>query len=40
LRGAGFRLVYRVYDDEIEVLIVAVGKRERNQVYKAAIKRL
>ncbi len=40
LRSAGFRLVYRVYDDEIEVLVVAVGKRERNQVYKAAIKRL
>ncbi len=40
LRSVGFRLVYRVYDDEIEVLVVAVGKRERNQVYKAAIKRL
>ena len=40
LRSAGFRLVYRVYDEEIEVLVVTVGKRERNQVYKAAIKRL
>ena len=40
LRSAGFRLVYRVYDDEIEILIIAVGKRERNRVYKAAIKRL
>jgi mRNA interferase RelE/StbE len=40
LRGAGYRLVYRVYDEEIEILIVAVGKRERNRVYKAAAKRL
>jgi mRNA interferase RelE/StbE len=40
LRSAGFRLVYRVYDDEVEILIIAVGKRERNKVYKAAIKRL
>lgn len=40
LRSAGFRLVYRVYDDEVEILIIAVGKRERNRVYKAAIKRL
>jgi mRNA interferase RelE/StbE len=40
LRSAGFRLVYRVYDEEIEVLVVAVGKRERHQVYKTAIKRL
>lgn len=40
LRSAGFRLVYRVYDDEVEILIIAVGKRERNQVYKAAAKRI
>lgn len=40
LRSAGFRLVYRVYDDEVEILIIAVGKREKNKVYKAAIKRL
>lgn len=40
LRSAGFRLVYRVYDDEVEILIIAVGKREKNKVYKAAIKRI
>jgi len=40
LRSAGYRLVYRVYDKELEILIVAVGKRERNGVYKAAAKRL
>ena len=39
LRKAGFRLVYEILDKEIVVLIVAVGKRERNAVYKAAAKR-
>ena len=40
LRAAGYRLVYQVIDEEIVVIVVAVGKRERNQVYKTAIKRL
>ncbi|OIO67424.1 MAG: type II toxin-antitoxin system mRNA interferase toxin, RelE/StbE family [Zetaproteobacteria bacterium CG_4_9_14_3_um_filter_49_83] len=39
LRSAGFRLVYEVYQQEVLVLVVAVGKRERNNVYKAAAKR-
>jgi mRNA interferase RelE/StbE len=39
LRNAGFRLVYEVIDSEVVVLVVAVGKRERNAVYKAAAKR-
>lgn len=40
LRSAGYRLVYEVRDAEIVVTVVAVGKRERNAVYKAAIKRI
>lgn len=40
LRSAGFRLVYRVYDQRIVVMVVAVGKRDRNQVYKAAAGRV
>ncbi|MDQ6953555.1 MAG: type II toxin-antitoxin system RelE/ParE family toxin [Mariprofundaceae bacterium] len=40
LRSAGFRLVYEVHEQEVLVLVVAVGKRERNAVYKAAAKRL
>lgn len=40
LRRAGFRLVYQVRDDELVVAVVAVGKRERNQVYNAAIRRI
>ena len=39
LRNAGYRLVYEVRDQELLVLVVAVGKRERNEVYKAAAKR-
>ncbi len=39
LRNAGFRLVYEVRDRELLVLVVAVGKRERNEVYKTAARR-
>jgi mRNA interferase RelE/StbE len=39
LRNAGFRLVYQVRDRELLVLVVAVGKRERNDVYRAAERR-
>jgi mRNA interferase RelE/StbE len=40
LRNAGYRLVYQVRDNELIVSVIAVGKRERNAVYKAAIKRV
>ena len=36
LRSAGYRLVYRVEDSTITVTVVAVGKRERGDVYKSA----
>jgi mRNA interferase RelE/StbE len=39
LRNAGYRLVYQVKDHELLVLVVAVGKRERNEVYKLAERR-
>jgi mRNA interferase RelE/StbE len=39
LRNAGYRLVYQVNDRELLVLVVAVGKRERNEVYKVAERR-
>lgn len=40
LRAAGYRLVYEVLEREVVVLVIAVGKRERNAVYKAASKRV
>lgn len=39
LRDAGYRLVYEVRDEIVTVLVVAVGKRERDAVYRAAAKR-
>ena len=39
LRHVGYRLVYEVRDTELVVVVVAIGKRERNAVYKAAAKR-
>jgi mRNA interferase RelE/StbE len=39
LRSAGYRLVYDVVDAQLIVTVVAVGKRERNAVYKAAASR-
>lgn len=39
LRNAGYRLVYEVRDREVLVLVVAVGKRERNEVYKVTERR-
>ncbi|WP_423380276.1 type II toxin-antitoxin system RelE family toxin [Burkholderia sp. LMG 32019] len=39
LRSVGYRLVYEVRDAEVVVLVVAVGRRERDAVYLAAMKR-
>ncbi len=39
LRSVGYRLVYEVRDAEIVVVVVAVGKRERDAVYRAADSR-
>lgn len=39
LRSIGYRLVYEVRDKQLIVLVVAVGKRDRSAVYKAAEKR-
>lgn len=39
LRAAGYRLVYRVEDQRITVVVVAVGKRERSDIYEVAKKR-
>jgi mRNA interferase RelE/StbE len=36
LRGVGYRLVYRVDDDVLFVTVIAVGRRDRSQVYETA----
>jgi len=40
LSSLGYRLVYRVVDDQVQVVVIAVGKRERGKVYKAARERI
>lgn len=40
LRSSGYRLVYEVEDHIITVFVLAVGKRERSEVYKKALERL
>ena len=40
LRASGFRLVYQVIDDQLVIAVVAVGKRERSDVYNLASERM
>lgn len=40
LRQSGYRLVYKVEDNVIIVTVLAVGKRERSDVYKKAMHRI
>ncbi|HEJ6959475.1 TPA: type II toxin-antitoxin system RelE/ParE family toxin [Serratia marcescens] len=40
LRASGFRLIYKVIDDEIVIWVVAVGKREDEKAYETARKRI
>ena len=39
LRASGYRLVYEIIEDEIIVMVIAVGKRDKNLVYLKASKR-
>ena len=39
LRGAGYRLVYRVEDDIVTVTVIGVGKRENDDIYNATLNR-
>lgn len=40
LRASGFRIVYQVINDKLIISVIAVGKRERNNVYKLSSERL
>jgi mRNA interferase RelE/StbE len=39
LRGVGYRLVYEVRENELIILVIAVGKRERSEIYRLADNR-
>lgn len=34
LRTSGFRLAYEINDNEIVIIVLAVGKRENDKIYK------
>ena len=36
LRGSGYRLVYQVRDNELVVVVIAVGRRDKKMVCKLA----
>lgn len=40
LHSVGYRLVYRVDDDEVFVTVITAGRRDKNKVYQAAQRRL
>lgn len=40
LHSAGYRLAYRVNDKQIEIVVIAVGKRENNAIYDSLSKRV
>ncbi|MBK5276878.1 MAG: type II toxin-antitoxin system RelE/ParE family toxin [Desulfuromonadales bacterium] len=40
IRTGDVRIVYRVHAEIVEVLIVAVGPRRNNEVYRTARKRI
>ncbi len=39
LRASGYRLVYEVIDERICVQVIAIGRRDKNLVYKKVDKR-
>jgi mRNA interferase RelE/StbE len=40
LRQLGYRLVYSVSDETVTVTVIAIGKRNRNEIYTIALDRL
>ena len=40
LRSSGFRLAYEVVDEKVIVVVLSVGKREKNAIYDELRKRV
>ena len=40
LRISKYRVVYKTYNDQLIILVIAIGKREELAVYKSAEKRI
>lgn len=39
LRTAGYRLVYRVDDEKVTVLVISIGRRDQSDTYQNALAR-
>ena len=39
LRDVGYRLVYEVIDQRLVVMVIAIGRRDHEEVYQSALKR-
>ena len=39
LKSSGYRLVYEVIEDKVQIYVIAIGKREDSKVYREASKR-
>ncbi len=39
LKSLGYRLVYEVNESSITVIVIAIGKREKNKIYRLALER-
>ena len=40
LRSIGYRLVYKVDDDILFIAVISIGKRERLEAYRQALRRM
>lgn len=40
LRSSGYRLAYKVVNNELFIIVIAVGKREKASIYKKMNERL
>jgi len=40
LKTAGYRLAYEVIDNDIVIYVLAVGKRDKNAIYKKLASRI
>ncbi len=40
LRSSGYRLAYQVINNELTVVVIAVGKREKDKIYRKMRNRL
>lgn len=40
LRTSGYRLVYEVVDKRVTIIVIAVGKRDKEEAYQKAAQRI